>query len=130
MTPVICNSWIGKSHLVLAWFCGKGEKRLSIAKKRDPNQFQGALGAAGCNLGQYVRFLLSSINRAVSQSMGLAAHSENLYLSTGGEVLHSKRYVDFFWMWLCPKPAYIAMPKLSSNLFPCIAQMGSFTFNA
>lgn len=59
--------------MVLVQFCGKGEKRLLVAKKRDPDQFQGARGAAGCNFGQYVRLLQSSIERAVDQSMGLAS---------------------------------------------------------
>lgn len=75
VTPIICNSCIvpGKSRLVLVQFCGKGEKRLLVAKKRDPNQFQGARGAAGCNFRQYVRLLQSSIERAMDQSMGLAS---------------------------------------------------------
>lgn len=59
--------------MVLVQFCGKGEKRLSVAKKRDPNNFQEVLGTAGCSFEQYMRLLLSSINRAVNQSMKLAS---------------------------------------------------------
>lgn len=59
--------------MVLVQFCGKGEKGLSVVKKRDPNNFQKVLGTVACSFEQYVRLLLSSINRAVNQSMELAS---------------------------------------------------------
>jgi len=51
----------------------EGEERLSVAKKRNSNQFKQELGAASCNPGQCVRLLQSSRNRAVNQSSGLVS---------------------------------------------------------